>query len=293
MDSTNSFHENTRGSLGLNTSRLALCSLVLILLPVRDWRVAALHFVELVFWKRLHADNHFLHGGSDKHKLRCQQHTELGGDRSDEYCHHAGDIHLHIGERFNEHEPNGDDHLHADGDQCRRLDHVDSDRYRKRAPSQASDQFLHREPHKYHFGIQQHAELDDDRSDQYCHHAGNIHVHIRKRIDEREPNSDDHLHADCDQCRGLDHVHGEGDCNSVRRAIGDHNHFVPGRNAGRGICRLHNRRQRRLSALHIFREHEFQFPPLPEGMSLNASYGSHQQLTDRRTRHLHARICRD
>jgi len=89
-------------------------------------------FVEFVLWKRLRADDHFLYGSSDKHKLRCKQRTELGGSGSDEYCHHAGDIHVHIGKRFNQHEPSGDDHLHADSDQCRRLDHVYDNRYRKR-----------------------------------------------------------------------------------------------------------------------------------------------------------------
>ena len=89
-------------------------------------------FVEFALWKRLRADDHFLYGNSDQHQLRYKQHTELGGSRSDEYCHHAGDIHVHIGKRFNEHEPSGDDHLHADGDRCRRLDHVYANRYRKR-----------------------------------------------------------------------------------------------------------------------------------------------------------------
>ncbi len=87
-------------------------------------------FVERAPRKRLRADDHFLHGGSDKHTLRYKQHTELGSNRSDEYCHHAGDIHVHIGKRFNQYEPSGDDHLHADSNQCRWLDHVYANRYR-------------------------------------------------------------------------------------------------------------------------------------------------------------------
>ena len=85
---------------------------------------------ELAFRKRLPADDHFLYGKSDKHKFRDRQHTKLGGSRSDEYCHHAGDIHVPIGKRFNEHEPNRDDHLHADGKQYRWLDHIHANRYR-------------------------------------------------------------------------------------------------------------------------------------------------------------------
>jgi len=135
-----------------------------------------LDFAELALWKRLRADDYLLYGGSDKHKLRYKQRTELDGSRSDEYCHHAGDIHVHIGKRFNQHEPNGDDHLHADRNQC----------------------------------------------------------------------------------LWLDQIHGKSDGNCVRQSIGDNNHLVPRRNTRRSICRLHNSRQRWLSALHLFRKYEFQ-----------------------------------
>jgi hypothetical protein len=37
--------------------------------------------------------------------------------------------------------------------------------------------------------------LDDNRSNQYCYHAGDIHVHVGKRFDKREPEGDDYLHA--------------------------------------------------------------------------------------------------
>jgi hypothetical protein len=69
-------------------------------------------------------NDQLLHGQSREHQLRFQQHAELGDDRRDEYRHRAGNIHVHIGERFNEREPNGDDHLHADGHQCGRFGHV-------------------------------------------------------------------------------------------------------------------------------------------------------------------------
>ncbi len=103
-----------------------------------------LDFAELALWKRLRADDYLLYGGSDKHKLRYKQRTELDGSRSDEYCHHAGDIHVHIGKRFNQHEPNGDDHLHADRNQCLWLDHIYADRYRKHGKqTSTNDQLLH------------------------------------------------------------------------------------------------------------------------------------------------------
>jgi hypothetical protein len=135
---------------------------------------------EFVLWKRLRADDHFVYGGTDKHKLRCQQHIELGDSRSDEYCHHARDIHVHIGKRLNEHEPDGDDHLHADGNQCRGRDHVYANRYRKCGGRQANDQLVQRQPCKYYFRFEQYAELGDDRGNEYCHHAGDIHIHIRE-----------------------------------------------------------------------------------------------------------------
>jgi hypothetical protein len=99
-------------------------------------------FVEHAPWKRLGADDYFLHGGSDKHKLGYKQHTELGGSRSDEYCHHAGDIHVDIGKRFNQYEPGGYDHLHPDSNQCRWLGHGYANRYRKH-DEQTSDQLFH------------------------------------------------------------------------------------------------------------------------------------------------------
>ena len=74
---------------------------------------------------------------------------------------------------------------------------------------QTDHRLLYRESHKHHFGFQQHAELGDDRCDEHRHHAGDLHVHIGEWFDEREPDGDDHLHADRDQCRGLDHVYGD------------------------------------------------------------------------------------
>jgi hypothetical protein len=150
---------------------------------------------DFAHWKRFRAGDRFLRGGSDEHKLRYKQHTELDGSRGDEYCHYAGDIHVHIPEWFDEREPNGDDHLHSDCYQCRGLDHVYANRYREHV-KQTNNRLLHSESHKYHFGFQQYAELGDDRGDEYCHHAGDIHVHIREWFNEREPDSDDRLHSD-------------------------------------------------------------------------------------------------
>ncbi len=212
---------------------------------------------DFVPWKRLRADDHFLYGGSDHDKPRHKQHTELGGDRNDQHCHHAGGIHLHVGKRFNQHEPNGDDQLHSDRNQCRGLDHVNSNRYRKHG-KQASDQLLYSQPQHHSLGLQQHAELGNDRCDQSCDYAGSIYFHIRERVDEREPIRDNHLHAYRDRCCGLDHIHGKGHCSSVRWAIGDSDHFVPRRDTRQGVCGVHDSRQRRLSALHLFRKHEFQ-----------------------------------
>jgi len=101
-------------------------------------------FVGLTLWKRLRADDHILRGQSHKYRFGFQQHAELGDDGRDEHCHHAGNIHFHIGKRFNEHEPNGDDHLHADRDECHRLDHFHchGNCHRQHA-EQANHQLLH------------------------------------------------------------------------------------------------------------------------------------------------------
>jgi len=48
----------------------------------------------------------------------------LGYDRGYQPGHHAGDIHLDIGKRFDESEPDGYDDLHADCGQRRWLDHI-------------------------------------------------------------------------------------------------------------------------------------------------------------------------
>jgi hypothetical protein len=211
------------------------------------------------FWTKLRADDRFLYGKSGKHRLRCKQHPELVGGGSDERCHHAGNIHVRIAQRFNEHEPDHDDHLHADGDERRWVNHVNVNHYRDYGQqTQANDQLVHGQPHKHHFGFQQHAELGDDRGCQSCHHPGNIHFHLREWVNERQPNGNDHLHADCDQRHWLVHSHGKSHGNCVRWTIGDHNHVVPKRNTRRCVCGLHDSRQWRLSALHLFRHHEFQ-----------------------------------
>ena len=86
---------------------------------------------EPVSRKGVRADDHFFHGRSGKHKLRYNQHTELGVSGSDEYCHYSGDIHVHSGKRFHEHELNGDHQLQADRNQCQWVGHFYSDRQRK------------------------------------------------------------------------------------------------------------------------------------------------------------------
>jgi len=121
----------------------------------------------------------------------------LGDERSDEYCYHAGDVHFHVGEWFDKREPNSDDHLYADSNRCRRLSYIYANRYRKRRKP-TNDQLLHTQPHEYQLRFQQHAELGNQRSDEYCHHARDVHVHICERFDKRESNSDDNLYADSD-----------------------------------------------------------------------------------------------
>jgi hypothetical protein len=51
---------------------------------------------------------------------------------------------------------------------------------------------------------------------------------------------------------------------------------VPKRNTRRGVCRLHNSRQRWLSALYLFRKHEFQLSSITRGDVSQCNYGEHQ-----------------
>ena len=161
---------------------------------------------EPVSRKGVRADDHLLRGSSGKHKLRYHRHTELGVSGSDEYRHYPRDIHVHSVERFQEHDPGSNHHLHAHSNQCQWIDHVHSDRHRKHG-CQTNHQFLYSQPHKHHYRVRQHTELGGNRSDEYCHYAGDIHVYCSKRVHERQPNGDHHLHADGDQYRWFDNFH--------------------------------------------------------------------------------------
>jgi hypothetical protein len=199
-------------------------------------------------------DHQLVHSEPHKYHFGLQQRTELDDGRRDQYRHHAGNVHVHISEWFNEREPNGDDHLHVDGYQCSRLNYVYAYRYSNDG-RQTDHQLVHSEPHKYHFGLQQHTELGDGRRDQYRHHARNVHVHISEWCNEREPNGDDHLHVDSYQCSRLSYVDGTGHSDGLWRSIDDHHYVVPRRNTRRGIYRLYHNRQRRHSALYVFTKH--------------------------------------
>jgi hypothetical protein len=38
---------------------------------------------------------------SGEYQFECEQHAELGYDWGDKHRHHAGDLHIHVSERFN------------------------------------------------------------------------------------------------------------------------------------------------------------------------------------------------
>ena len=90
---------------------------------LEDW-------LEFVFPNRLRTSDYFVYSESAQHQLRLEQYLNVGGDRSDGYCHQAGDIYVHIGEWFDEREPDGNDDLYADSDQCLRLGDSYVDHYR-------------------------------------------------------------------------------------------------------------------------------------------------------------------
>ena len=177
--------------------------------------------------------------------------------RSDDYQRHAGNFHFYVGKWLDEREPNGDNHLYSYGHQRGRLEHGHRSRnhHRKRA-EQANDQLLYGQPWKHRVGFQQHAELGYERGDEYRDYAGNIHVRVGKRFDEREPNGNNDLYPDGDKCDGVDHLHGKSHGDSFRWPIVHHYYFVPGRDTRRGVCRMHHSRHRWISALYLFGQHE-------------------------------------
>ena len=227
-------------------------------------RACRLRNIDFVGWKRLAADDYFLCRKPNWHKLRRNQHTELGDDSSDEHRHHAGDIHVHVCEWFHEREPNRNDHLHADCDQCRRLDHSNGHRYHKRC-NQTHHQLLQRQSDKHYFGCQQHTKLGDDRSDEHRYHTGDIYFHVCEWGHECEPDGNDYLHADGDQCLRLDHRNGTSRCNHGRRDIIDSDHLMSRRDTRCGLRGLHNCSQRRFPAVHLFRKHEFRLSSVAGG----------------------------
>jgi len=116
MDSTNSCFRNKLSSGGLNSSGQDLCALVLILILFACVGLAGCGATSsnspsgkgsAPTITSFTADPTSINSGTSS----TLSWTAAGGDQ---YCHHAGDIHLHIHKRFNEHEPNGDNHLHTD-----------------------------------------------------------------------------------------------------------------------------------------------------------------------------------
>jgi hypothetical protein len=114
------------------------------------------------------------------------------------------------------------------------------------------------DPGKHHHRYEQRAELVGNGSREHFHHSGNIHIHIRERLNKRKPCSSDDLHVDGNECLGLGHIHGKSHGYSVRRFTGDNNQFVPTRNTGRGLRWLQHCRSRRHSALHVLFKHKFE-----------------------------------
>jgi hypothetical protein len=120
----------------------------------------------------------------------------------------------------------------------------------------ADDRFLHCESDGRESGVEQHAELDHKRSDERFDHARNFHIELGERFDEREPDGDDDLYADSHQLNRLRDRYSASESGCAGRPIDDHDRCVPGRNAGRCVCRVHNNRDRGLSAVLIFGEQQ-------------------------------------
>src|SRR5208337_1414870 len=155
------------------------------------------------------------------------------------------------------------------------------------------DHLFSGDPGKRQLRHQQHADVGNQRRSHHRHHTGNLHLHTGKRFHQRQPNNNDNLHADSNQQRWLNHLHRQSYGDVLRWPAGYHHHFVPRRNTRRGLRGLHHRRQRRRSALHLFRKRKSQLPFAAGRNVPRSSNGNHLERPDRRRRQLHARICRE
>jgi hypothetical protein len=67
------------------------------------------------------------------------------------------------------------------------------------------------------FRDQQHVELGGDGSDGYRHQTGDVHFHLGCGHNQREPDSDDHLHVDRNQFDWINHIDGDRYGNHVEQ----------------------------------------------------------------------------
>jgi hypothetical protein len=163
----------------------------------------------------------------------------LVGKRGNEHRHRARNIYVHVCKWFHEHEPDGDDHLHADGDKFRWVRDLYGYGHCKHG-RQTSDQFVHSKSKQHPIGLQQHTELGDERRDQCRHYAGDVFIHGSERFHQREPDRDHHLHADGNERDRGDHGLSKGHDKRCRWAAFYHDYFVPGWNTRRGIRGMHD-----------------------------------------------------
>ena len=188
--------------------------------------------------------------------------TELGHDRCREHRDHARYIYFHIRKRFHKRQPDSNNRLHAYGNGHCRVGHCNRDRHCKYWRKQARHQLLHRKSDEHHFRVCLYSELDDDGSDESRDHARCIHFHVCNRLYERQSNDGDHLYFNCLQQRRIDNGDRKNFRDRFRRNADHRNNILPWWNARQGIHGLRHRRQWRISAIHVFHQHEFQFSPI-------------------------------
>jgi hypothetical protein len=132
---------------------------------------------------------------------RHEHDIELGDHRVDERERDAGDICVDIAERHDDDQPDGDDDVHADGNEHFRIGDGDGDGDGD-AAEPADDQLVLGEPDGNRAGQREHAELDDIGRGEPLDQPGRDYADDGKRIDAGESGSDDHLCPDGDECCG-------------------------------------------------------------------------------------------
>ena len=157
----------------------------------------------------------------------------------------------------------------------------------------AVDRILCGESDKYQPWREQHFELGDEWRNDDFDFPWWVQLRFRKRFNEREPNGDDDLHPQGDQCFRLDDCDGYGYRKRGRGSVDHNNYLVPQRNPIDTLRRLYDQCERRDPSLHIFDEYLHILCHLAGGTGARCFDWGHLELARSRTGKLRGPVDRD